>query len=88
MNKLILTILMIALYGCSTEQIKTNYAASYTPVSIDHTPQAAASHQLRHHSTLRMNNHDASNEIAQQEQLLPRIARYIKQLVVFHFLYP
>jgi len=79
MNKLILTILMIALYGCSTEQIKTNYAASYTPASIEHTPQTASSHQLRHHSTLRISNHDASNEIAQQEQLLPRIARYIKQ---------
>ena len=39
MNKLILTILMIALYGCSTEQIKTNYATSYTSGFYrSHTP--------------------------------------------------
>ena len=79
MNKLILAILMIALYGCSTEQIKTNYATFQPPVSNDHTPHTAASHQLRHHSILRMNNHDEPNEITQQENLLPRIARYIKQ---------
>jgi rare lipoprotein A len=85
MNRLILAILMIALYGCSTEQIKTNYAGFQPPASIIHkpyTPQIphiAARHQLRQHSILRMNNHDAPNNIAQQEKLLPRIARYIKQ---------
>jgi len=78
MNKLILTILLITLYGCSTEQIKTNYATSPT-VSIDRTPHTTASLQPRHHSILRMNKHDAPNEIAQHEDLIPRIARYIKQ---------
>jgi rare lipoprotein A len=80
MNKLILAILMIALYGCSTEQIKTTDATFHLPVSIDHTPPlTAAGHQVRHHSILRMNNHDEPDEIARQENLLPRIARYIKQ---------
>ena len=85
MNKLILAILMISLFGCSTEQIKTKQVAFQSPASINHkpyTPQiphVAASHQLRHHSILRMNNHDGANELAQQEKLLPRISRYIKQ---------
>ena len=82
MNKLILAILMIALYGCSTEQIKTTDATFRLPVSIDPTPHLTASHQLRHHSILpilQLTNHDEPNEIAQQEKLLPRIARYIKQ---------
>ncbi|MGR8999066.1 MAG: septal ring lytic transglycosylase RlpA family protein [Gammaproteobacteria bacterium] len=79
MNKLLLAILMIALYGCSTEQIKTNYATFQPPVSINHPTHTVASHPLRHHSVLRVNHHDEPNEIAQQESLLPRIARYIKQ---------
>jgi len=79
MNKLILTILILALFGCSTEQIKTNYATLPAPASIDHTPQAAAGHQLKHQSKKGMYSHDGANKIAQQERLLPRIARYIKQ---------
>jgi len=82
MIKLLLAILMIALYGCSTEQIKTTDATFHLPVSIDPIPHLTASHQLRHHSILplsQLNNHDEPNELAQQENLLPRIARYIKQ---------
>jgi rare lipoprotein A len=79
MIKLLLAILMIALFGCSTEQVKTNYAAFQPPVIIDRTPPALARHQIRQHSVLRMNNQDESNEIAQQEYLLPRIASYIIQ---------
>lgn len=85
MNKLIIAILMIALYGCSTEQIKTNHVAFQSPASINdkpytsQTPHMVASHQLRLHSVLRMNNHDEPKEFAQEENLLPRIARYIKQ---------
>ena len=79
MIKLILAILMIALYGCSTEQIKTTDATFYTPASTDDRAESTASHQLRIHSKLRMNNQDGANEISQQEKLLPRIARYIKQ---------
>lgn len=85
MNKLIIAILMIALSGCSTEQIKTNHVAFQSPASINHkpytsqTPHMVASHQLRLHSVLRMNNHDEPKEFAQEESLLPRIARFIKQ---------
>ena len=79
MNKLIIAIIMIVLFGCSTEQIKTNYATFHPSVSTVPAPHLTADHQFRHHAILRMNNHDEPNEIAQQETLLPRIARYIKQ---------
>jgi rare lipoprotein A len=79
MNKLLLAIIMIALYGCSTEQIKTADAIFQPPIPGGDTQHTLASHQLRQHSTLRLNNHNESNEIAEEEKLLPRIARYIKQ---------
>ena len=79
MIKLLLALLMFTLYGCSTEQIKTNYAELQPPVSVDQTAYSSASRQARHHSILRMNTDDDPNKIAQQEKLLPRIARYIKQ---------
>ena len=79
MIKLLLAIIMIALFGCSTEQVKTNYASFQPPVIIDQAPHAQAKNQLRHHSILRVKKQDESNETAQQESLLPRIARYIKQ---------
>jgi rare lipoprotein A len=79
MNKLLLAILIIALYGCSTEQIKTTDATFHPPVFIDHTTHTLARHQIRQHSIVRMNNLDEPNEIAQQENLLPRIVRNIKQ---------
>ena len=72
MIKLLLAILMIALYGCSTEQVKTNYATFQPPVLIDQTPHALARQQIRHHSILRMNHQDESNEVAEQENLLSR----------------
>jgi rare lipoprotein A len=79
MIKLLLAILMIALYGCSTEQVKSNYAAFQPPILNDQTPHALARQQIRHHSILRMSKHDEPNEISEQENLLPRIARYIIQ---------
>lgn len=79
MIKLLLAILMIALFGCSAEQVKTGYASFQPPVIIDQTPHALAKNQLRHHSILRVNNQEEVNETAQQESLLPRIARYIIQ---------
>jgi len=79
MMKLLLAILMIALYGCSTQEIKTNYATAQPVVTIKQTDHSVASHQLRHRSILRMNTHDEPENIAQHENLLPRIARYIKQ---------
>lgn len=79
MNKLIFAILIIALSACTTEPIKTIHVTYRPQVSIEHTAQATASHQLRHHTIVPMGNHDEPDEIARQENLLPRIARYIKQ---------
>jgi rare lipoprotein A len=79
MVKLLLAILMIALNACSTQQTKTNYASYQPPIVTDQASRAIDSQQVKHHSILRKNNHDWSNEIAQQEKLLPRIASYIKQ---------
>jgi rare lipoprotein A len=70
---------MIALNACTTEQVKTSYATFQSPVSTDQTPPIAANHQIKHHSKPRMKNFDETNKIAQQEKLLPRIARFIKQ---------
>jgi rare lipoprotein A len=79
MNKLILTILILALFGCSTQQTKTSYATLPAPAAINHPPLAASGHQVKHHSKSGMYSHDVANKITQQERLLPRIARYIKQ---------
>ncbi|MDD1626819.1 MAG: septal ring lytic transglycosylase RlpA family protein [Methylococcaceae bacterium] len=79
MNKFILAILITTLSGCSTGPIKTTNMAFQPPILINQTPPALASHQIRQHSILRMNNRNASNEIAEQESLLPRIVRNIKQ---------
>ncbi|MDD5460570.1 MAG: septal ring lytic transglycosylase RlpA family protein [Methylococcales bacterium] len=79
MNKLLFAILMIALNGCSTEQVKTTEVTFHSPIPLHHPPQIAASPQSRHHAILRMSHHDEPDEGAQQENLLPRIARYIKQ---------
>jgi rare lipoprotein A len=72
---------MIALNACTTEQVKTDYATYQPPVFHDQTPQIAAraNHPIKHHLILRKNNFAANNDIAQQEKLFPRIARYIKQ---------
>jgi rare lipoprotein A len=79
MNKFILAILITTLFGCSTGSIKTTNMAFQPPILINHTPHALASHQIRQHSILRMSKHDEPNEIAEQESLLPRIVRNIKQ---------
>ena len=73
MNKLLLAILIISLYGCSTEQIKTADATFPPPAAIDNT---TAGHPIRHHSIVHISSQDESD---QQENLLPRIARYQKQ---------
>lgn len=67
MNKLILVVLILALYGCSTEQIKTNPASFHASPTIDHATTA------NHHRKYPVNG------LAQPENLLPRIARYLKQ---------
>ena len=79
MTKLLLAILMTTLFGCSTEQIKTTNMAFQPPILINQAPHTLASQQIRQHSILRMNTHNESTELAQQESLFPRIAHYIKK---------
>jgi rare lipoprotein A len=84
MNKLLLAILMMTLFGCSTQQIKTANSTFQPPILIDHTAvnpahHALASKQIRQHSVLRINPHNEPSAIALQENLFPRIARFIKQ---------
>ncbi len=79
MTKLLLAILMMTLFGCSTEQIKTTNTAFQPPILINQAPHALASQQIRQHSILRMNAHNEPTELAQQESLFPRIAHYLKQ---------
>lgn len=85
MNRFILAFVLISLYGCSTEQIKTNHTAFQLPAKVNtkpdkpRIPQVAASLQPRHHSILRMNKQDAPSESAEENYLLPKISRYIKQ---------
>ncbi|MDD5268564.1 MAG: septal ring lytic transglycosylase RlpA family protein [Methylococcales bacterium] len=80
MIKLFLAIIMIALNACSTQQTKTTYATYQPPVAIDQASRAIASQQVKHHSIPPEKNHDESNEIAQQDKLLPRIASYISYI--------
>jgi rare lipoprotein A len=79
MSKLLLAILMITLFGCSSEPIKTTNIIFQPPVLVNQTSPALERHQIRQHSIVRANNHHAFHDIAEQDNLLPRIARYIKQ---------
>lgn len=79
MNKLIFALLIIALSACTSEPIKTSQITYRPPMPVEQHARATASHQLKHHSISRMTNHDEPNELAQRENLLPRIAHYIKQ---------
>ena len=78
MNKLILAILIIALYGCSPAQIKSTEASFQSPVAVQSLNSTAVP-QVRPHSVLHLTNNDEPSDTAQQEDLFPRIARYIKQ---------
>jgi rare lipoprotein A len=80
MNKLIVALSIAALYGCSPEHIKTTDVTPLRPLaSIEQAPRAAAVQPVRHHSIINPSRHDEPSEAAQQEDLLPRIARYLKQ---------
>ena len=80
MTRLFLVILITALNACSTEQVKTDYASSYEPpVFLDQTPRTTAKHQAKTHSLLELKNYGGAKWLSQQEKLLPRISRYIKQ---------
>ncbi len=67
MNKIILVTLLLTLFGCSSEQIKTANTAYPLPVE---------SSTARQHAILSLNSQDEQNS---EENLLPRISRYLKQ---------
>jgi len=67
MNKIIPLLLIFVLCSCTTEQIRTSDFSDQTSVT---TASAAA----KHHSRFHFGDSDAD-----EENLLPRIARYLKQ---------
>jgi rare lipoprotein A len=70
MNKIIPILLIFILCSCTAEQVKTSDISSQTSVTT------ASS---RHHSILNTGSSDAANTSSEEENLLPRIARYLKQ---------
>jgi len=69
MNKIIPILLIFVLCSCSSQQVKNTDISSQT---LDTTASP------RHHSRLHISNHDTQNT-SDEESLLPRIARYLKQ---------
>jgi len=68
MSKIIPLLLIFVLSGCTSEQIKTTDLSSRTPdTTANHRPSILPAGELDKHIT------------AQQEKLLPRISRYLKQ---------
>lgn len=86
MNKLIPAISVLVLIGCSTDPIKTPEISRSAPATlaapghptIDDTLWSRAN-PFRHHAILHINHGDTTKGFAQQENFLPRIARYLKQ---------
>ncbi len=70
MNKIIPILLVFVLCSCTTEQIRTSDISNRTSVTNDST---------RYHSRLHIGNSDMQNASDEEENLLPRIARYLKQ---------
>jgi rare lipoprotein A len=70
MNKIIPILLIFVLCSCTTEQVKTSDISS--PTSFTTAPS-------RHHSRLNMGSSDTQNTPDDEENLLPRIAHYLKQ---------
>jgi len=70
MNKIIPILLIFVLCSCTTEQIKTSDIQNQTSVTT------ASS---RHHSILNIGSSDNQNTSSEQENLFPRIVRYLKQ---------
>ena len=94
MNKIIPALSITVLCGCSTTQVKTpvitaSVADHSTPKVIPHTEEQpirhlTSNHQFRHHTVLSAKNSEEvssenTQEAEQDQSLLPRIARYIKQ---------
>jgi rare lipoprotein A len=69
MNKIIPLLLIFVLCGCTAEQIKT--AEFSSQASVTTAP-------VRHHSILNVGSSETENT-DEEEKLLPRIARYLKQ---------
>jgi rare lipoprotein A len=70
MNKTIPVLLIFILCSCTAEQIKTSNTSSQTSVTT------ASS---RHHSILNVGSSDQQSTSNEQENLFPRIVRYLKQ---------
>lgn len=70
MNKIIAILLIFVLCSCTTEQIKTSDISSQTPFTTA---------LPRHYSSLNTGSSDTANTSDEEENLLPRIARYLKQ---------
>ncbi|MCK9620508.1 MAG: septal ring lytic transglycosylase RlpA family protein [Methylobacter sp.] len=70
MNKTIPILLILILCSCTAEQIKTSNTSGQTSVTT------ASS---RHHSILNVESSDKQNASNEQENLFPRIVRYLKQ---------
>jgi len=70
MNKIISILLIFALCSCTTEQLKTNDISSQTSATTAST--------ARHHFILNRGAPDIP-DIAAEQDLLPRITRYLKQ---------
>ncbi len=68
MNKIIPILLIFVLCSCTSEQVKTTDISSQT---------SATTASTRHHSRLHIGSPDTQN--TDEENLLPRIARYLKQ---------
>jgi rare lipoprotein A len=75
MNKLIPIILVLFLCSCASEQIKTTEALDQSTITTASTPK----HKFRYLSSSQPDNSDADEESSQEESLLPRITRYLKQ---------
>ncbi|WP_333877853.1 septal ring lytic transglycosylase RlpA family protein [Methylobacter sp.] len=70
MNKIIPILLIFVLCSCTTEQVRTSDIS---------TPASVTTASSRIHSILNMGGSDTQNTTEQEENLLPRIARYLKQ---------
>ena len=68
MNKILPILLIFVLCSCTTEQIRTSGFSDQSSVTTA---------SIRHHSKFHLGGSDTAN--ADEENLLPRIARYLKQ---------
>jgi rare lipoprotein A len=104
MNKIIPSISVIVLCGCSTQQIRTpdvsinkitppprltaeatqnknttQSSSTSSPLPAPGKRHLIADRSFRHHTVLQVNRPSKPEEPPQQEALIPRITRYIKQ---------